>query len=392
MNESVEKFINFLEEKIFLAKNLMEKYEETRRKQSILNNSSIILKDMQRELKNLETLLAFLKMPKETIMKTHTVYKLFKYISNYLETDEFNVKEKMHIIFYVVQKNNLSFNINPNYIHEVLELNTFKKLYAPDMSMAKFEELAKKIDFVRIGGTYTKLLNKKEREINEKINEAIEITKRENKLFMLMHKYLQIHYFDKLNSYTEKDLKFINVALKKLNVSPKIIGSTIRILTKEMEKREQSEKNELQTEKSEKYDYKALEKEVSASIDLKDMFPLKPLSLEEKIYILSILIKMNVSKEERNLFLRNCEMVSKKTSPITKYLENYNRLKYYEESAGLQKEIAFMEDCFQEMMLCSDEDYLFWKESLQEALKQVEHWIPKNYEYEEEKASRLLKK
>ncbi len=121
------------------------------------------------------------------------------------------------------------------------------------------------------------------------------------------------------------------------------------------------------------------------------MMPKRPLSLEQKIFYLSILTKMNVSKEERCLFLRNCEIICKSGNPIVNFLDNYKRLKYYEESVGLQQEIAFMEGCIEEMKSCSKEDYLFWQNSLKNELQQVEHWIPKNFEYEKEEAIKLLR-
>ena len=36
------------------------------------------------------------------------------------------------------------------------------------------------------------------------------------------------------------------------------------------------------------------------------------------------------------------------------------------------------------------EEYLMWEEILKDILKKIEHWIPKNYEYEEEQVKLLL--
>lgn len=395
MEQAIEKFISFAEKKLNIIKEIVnecQKQKANKNTKIMLEKQEISLYTMQQEIRNLEKLLDFLKMPEEDAKKKHTIYKHYSYVSLYLDVTEFNAKERMEIILYVFQKNNASFLMEPDSIHEVLELNTFKELYAPNMSMEKFDEWASNIDFVKIGNTPTDLLNTEEQRIKEKAVEATEQTGKENKIFMLMHDYIQKHYFDKKESYTEQDLKFISTALKNVNVSPKIVSSTIRILTKEMNKREVGSQKICHLPEKIEYDYKSLEKEVSEVIDLKDMKPKHYLSLEEKVYYLSLLTRMNVSKEERSLFLRNCEMVLEEVSPLREYVENYNRLKYYEESVGLQKEIAFMEECFTEMLLCSHEDYYFWRQSLEETLKQVEHWIPKNYEYEESEASRLLVK
>ena len=50
-----------------------------------------------------------------------------------------------------------------------------------------------------------------------------------------------------------------------------------------------------------------------------------------------------------------------------------------------------MEVCSGEMMICSTKDYYLWKDVLYAELKQTERWIPKNFEFEEMEAQRLLK-
>lgn len=150
-------------------------------------------------------------------------------------------------------------------------------------------------------------------------------------------------------------------------------------------------KEPLKTPKS-TYDYKAMEREVSEVIDFNGMFPKQPLSKKQEIYYVALLSKMGVSREQRSLFLRNSEMLKGSISPILKYLDNLERLKFYEESVGLQKEISFMNDCFQECTKCDSKDFAFWEDNLGNELKKVENWIPKNFEYEEEQAKLVFKK
>lgn len=357
----------------------------------ILKGHPFLLRELQEEMVNLKKLLHFLNMSPEKTNEVHTIYKNYDYISSYLEGNDFNALEKMYVIFYVVKKNNSAFAPNVDTRQEILDLNVFKELYVPEMDIDQFEEIAKNIDFIKIGNTPAKLLNENERIIKKLIIEATSKTSEKNKIFIKMHKSIQEHYLDKTNEYTEKDLKYVNVALKNLNVRPKICASIMRILTKKLQQRKPIY-NEKMVEEKPKYNYDSLYKEASVAINLNNMKPYRALSLKEKIYYLSILTRMNVTKEERNLFLRNCEMLTNDQSVIEKYLENYSRLKYYEESAGLKNNIAFMEACLTEMGSCPPDDYLFWEESLANEMKQVEHWIPKNYEYEEVEASRLLSK
>ena len=205
---------------------------------------------------------------------------------------------------------------------------------------------------------------------------------------------LLIHCINKKGNLNENDIQMTTLALLKLGIAKELCDGIKYLLEKELTiSKQKVEKNVSRSKKQENnYDYKALEKEVSKAVDLKDMFPKRPLSLKEKIYYLSILTRMNVNKEERFQFLRNCEMLKKEIVELEEYQNILNRLRYYEESVGLQSEIQSIEECLIEMTKTNPqtEEYLMWEEILKDILKKIEHWIPKNYEYEEEQVKLLL--
>lgn len=401
MNESVQKFINHLNE----YKKLMEKIvkevrekinpENENKENIVINGMKFSLRQIQGEIMDISSLIQFLEKDKKEVRQDHYIYQRFSFLVTHLENVSFNATDKANIIFYIIEKNNYSYNQEKNMVHNIIDINKFKEFFAPEMDIMQFAQVMKKIDFFRIGNASEDTLSSQERIIKDAIIKAIEATKERDQLFMKLHDLIQEHYLSKQDSFNATDLKYINFALQKLLNNSSICAIIIRSLEKSLEKRilNQKKKDAPKILKKENnYNYKALEKEVSEVIELKDMYPKRPLSLKEKIYYLSILTRMNVNKEERFQFLRNCEMLKKEIVELEEYQNILNRLRYYEESVGLQSEVQSIEECLTEMKKTNlqTEEYLMWEEILKDILKKIEHWIPKNYEYEEEQVKLLL--
>lgn len=338
-------------------------------------------------LENVEFILNSLeKNPEEEL--NLCFFDSYSILNELFEKSELNSKEKWEIVVFLLEKNLKNYNEEAVSI----EKSTLEKLIRSRFTEAQ-------MNYLFFG-------SKDNIEENNK-NTLTTIEKQEVDEFLMNMKFqkgslrtckaftcIKRHFLNKKPNLNEGDIKITLKALQILGISKELCERFSYLLNKEKLKKQKEDvvkNNTIIKEEKSHYDYSALEKEVSQAIDLKDMYPKYALTLTERIYYLSILIKMNVSKEQRNLFLRNCELMYEERNPMLVYMETYNRLKYYEPSSGLQKDIAFMESCFQDMMLCSNEEYLFWKNSLGEELKQIEQWIPKNFEYEEVEAQRLLK-
>lgn len=413
MEQAVEKFINWLEQE---EDNIYQNTKQEAKKQykhyllhgeNILGETSEnianslyenIHKDLIGEYKKnglmskiskIDYLLDILTDKKHEIISERVLFTDFTMLCELLLESNLNTKEKVNIVLFFLEKDMRSFDEDAY----IIAYEDIKDLKMPSMSEKEFKKFVQGESFVTFFEKNFDELTEEEKIFDLQLRIRIDEKKLSNSIISAL-KSIQRHYFNKKIDLNETDIRITAKSMEVLGVTPGICFAFQSMLEnkiiKERKESQPSSKKAI-VEKTE-YDYKSLEKEVSEVIDLKDMKPKRYLSLEEKVYYLSILTKMNVLKEERSLFLRNCEMGLEEASPLREYVENYNRLKYYEESVGLQKEIAFMEECFKEMLLCNHDDYYFWKQSLEETLKQVEHWIPKNYEYEEAEASRLLKK
>lgn len=122
------------------------------------------------------------------------------------------------------------------------------------------------------------------------------------------------------------------------------------------------------------------------------MDPKRALTKEEEIQVLIILARMHIDREQRRTFLRKSEMLVGSKHPFTKYVENYDKLKYYEAKVGIQKELNDMEEYFGNLFLADEETYVCSREFLDETLKKVNSILPKNFLYEETKANNRLSK
>lgn len=388
---SIEKFINFLnvcleivESNIDYAKKVNERLYK-----AFLNPITFSSLNSECEEKSIMQMLHFLGHSKEELLETHMLFTSYSVASIYLDGSNLNAKEKMEIIMHILFKNCYVLLKDSQSIPVIFDQIIFKNFYAPDMDINEFEEFMQTIDIMTILKSNNPL-DKKSLKIKEKIIQTLEHTITENKKFIKAHKIMSEHYFTKLDDFDKKDLQFICVALKILNVSPKIQSSILRILNKVIENRKPIQ-NPVEKEVK-NYDYNAMCIELNTLIDFNEMWPKKALSKEEEIRVLFLLLKLNISKEQIYLFLRNSDTLRWNQNPLLKYMESFEKYNFYKSSVGIQKELKYMEDCFQESIICDFSDYMFWKENLDNEIKKIENWIPKNFEYEFVEARKLSKK
>lgn len=354
------------------------------------SGQEISITDIEYQLNVLYKLLYFLDLSYQEVQENHHVFISFPLVCSLLEETRLKNQEKMDVLFYIIEKNNASFQYNTTGNSNILDLTRLKELYSPNSSPEAFDKFMQKIDIQKLINSEESELSKQEAQIKKYLSKMLEESDVKNKRMIQMHNFIENHYLKKKDTYTEKDIQYVQVALKYLGVSDKDRTIIINNLKKNLKKRT-DEVVEEKRPKEKPFDYQSAFLKVNEVMDLKSMFPKRSLTLEERIFYLALLTKMNVPKEERYLFLRNCEMLAY-SNPIATYMMEYEKLKYYEEKAGLQQELAYLEELAQEIFLSSHEDYVFWKESMQNELKKIYSWIPKKFAYEEEEASKLVLK
>lgn len=212
---------------------------------------------------------------------------------------------------------------------------------------------------------------------------------------------LKKHYFNKIDengkfiNLNKDDVKIVIATLKKLGVTDKFASIAQRILTKEVVKEVKS-KSKYSFVNSTKFskklindkEYKAIRNEIKEYFDMHDGKVVRPLTEEETLYCANLMLKIGEDKLVRTLFDRTKQH---EKNPISRYVREYDKLKYYESRLGIEQEIEDMEIAFQNMILSSDEDYNILKSMLDEDLRTVESLLPSSYEYEMNKAKEYKK-
>lgn len=237
------------------------------------------------------------------------------------------------------------------------------------------------------------------------LNIIIDVTKDEDEYFikrykeiLVSHRTISKSYFNKKN-YNEKDIEKIILAIKVLGVNESITSEIFNILKTDLYKRIAKEKKK-QTENintngkysiNEYYDKQKERKEIieelNSYFNYEKMEAIRPLSTREKVHCVELLGLIGATNEEKLKFLKIVEAVPRKDedkglSPIAEFVDNYDKLKYYENSYGLQQHLKTIKDYLEQTFICDDEEYAFWSSEIKSELDKAMKWIPKTYEYE----------
>ena len=229
--------------------------------------------------------------------------------------------------------------------------------------------------------------------------------------FRKKHKILKEHYLDKLDSFNIDDIDIIISTLKELSIDEELCNKVKNALNRILYKstiREQKEKTRLENERSlteafkstkssktiiPKKDFQVVYRELQQYYDFDNMKPKKFLSLNELIYCIHLMLKIDFDEKTINEFIESIEKENKKiqNNPISIFINLYNKFKYYEMDLNLTEKIKRIESYIGEIFICSSEDYEFWKESINEELNDILDSLPINHEYEVSEAKKLLK-
>ena len=146
---------------------------------------------------------------------------------------------------------------------------------------------------------------------------------------------------------------------------------------------EEVKKSNLVTEK----EYRQIKKEIRQYYDLYHMEIVSEIDYETMIRLTSLMLRIGINKGEIKRFISKVKdtfVVS--DNAITNFVHEYDRLNYYFEDYDLKNILEYLEEIF----ICSDEDYLFWKDEIEKELDKLLSRIAYKYDYELEVAKKRL--
>lgn len=226
-------------------------------------------------------------------------------------------------------------------------------------------------------------------------------------VFQDNHRLIKEAYLDKIDSYTKDDIDIVLFALKELQVVDEVINSIRKTLEANLVRRQNKENKRKEREKLShiipkielpkkevlsKKEYNLTYRELLTYYDLDNQQVLRPLSIKEVIYCVRLMLKLNIQESAIDTFIRNIDKENKKMSnPISLYVSLYDKISYYAKDTEISKKIALIEEYLEQIFICSEEDYEFWKSMIGEEVSELTKLLPATGEYEKIEAKKLSK-
>lgn len=394
MDKAIIKFINYLQtESDKLQKEI---YTEAYQYQTAY--TPFIDRALLEKSEN-DNIIRLLSLPKDKWPLYNEIFNEFKVLSQRLESAPLSLSEKVTVLFIFFERNIASHVLEAD--TKAFEQKAIKNYHFKTMTSEEVIELTRSEKYSYLISTPDEELSEEDLIIKKDINDFTDKNLIDVSDIIKNNRSINDHYLKIKDSYTETDIKIIIDTLKNMGVIESILEATKIVLAKKIQKRQNSQKiitfNNFNSSKDEqsskKYlsdkEYKNIKKELSTYYDLYKSKLRRSLSYEEMIYCVNLLVQLGESKDAINLFIMNAEKVCISDNPITRYLQYYDKLKYYSKVIISDENMAEMDEYFKEIFICDDEDYLFWKNNLASILSSEINHLPLSAEYEIELSKKL---
>lgn len=315
----------------------------------------------------------------------------FKGLCDYLEGNAFPTSDVIQIIFFFIE-NNLKVIVKEV---DVKTIPPFRFTIASVSEMAEFYQLSDE----EISSLRMRCNDIEDCGEQIKTDESFVPTSQ----LLSTHHTIQKHYLDKLDTYTESDIKKVIDAFYQLKVPGKFCGKLERELRKELQKREKKSISIPKQESSNKKvssslltdkEYKNFIKEIREYYNEYTGEVLKPMTKEGVTRIVSKMIWVGYTRKSINQFYQgvNKSMRVEKKDSITQFMEQYDQFEYYsKDNLEIQQWLEEATTYLYEIFGCfSEADYAFWYQEFQSVLLQMNWKIPNTFDYEYMQAQNLF--
>lgn len=397
MNTSVIKFINYLENFLIdlnRSINRLEKNVVNINTQTIDCTSSKKIEN-EKAYQNLIHTKKFVKIALAILKNTGkgNLIECFGFFSTLLITSNLSEKVKMDVVMYLV-KRNIDLGILTSENSPVLNILSIRKYFPYNIEEEKFIEYLNTLDYATLLESKDENLSKEERSLRKMIQENMEKDFEIRKNRITFHRLIKEHYFDKVENYTKNDISFIIKSLKYLDIDPRLCASIEYILSKNIQKRETKSSKPCNSNiKSKKIvelpltrkEYKQIYHEISNLYDIENQRAIRPLNIEELIYLVSLLNKINIPEKE----IIKCIQISYKEfdsgykNPICEFNAYYEKMLYYSDNEDISAAISYIKGCIEMLFIPeSKKSYEIWKNEIKNTIHDILPVLNQHYEYE----------
>lgn len=389
MGNTIEKFIDYV---IKYNENIKLICQTKYQIEIAFNNGAepTFSDELSKEYKLTKNLIDTLTTPKEEWKKRQVNFDSFEELSEFLEKTQFKSKEKFEIICHILERNLASFNNSAI----ILDYDKIKKYKPKSMSSIEFEDFMYNGEFLKVIRKDENDLTEEERNLRNGIYEII-INNDYYVSSTIAQKSIKKHYFDKINEFTLKDIKFIIKSMKVLKISDKLLNGFEIILKNKINQREKRTEiyhgsKKIENKKFSEREYYKTFREIETYYNIQEQKAIKPLTLKEVIYLVSLMYRINISEKEiiKCIQTINRSGLEAYDNILVKFREYYPKMVHCSETPEIKKALeTIMEYTLElENILKSGSqnspDYYFWKNEIEEEFKNVTPELNKDYTFE----------
>lgn len=313
------------------------------------------------------------------------IFGNYGFFCQFLESSNFKLAEKLTIVKKFLKKTLINFDehsliITPQEAKMMLEENL------------DLEELEIYL-YVDEDG-FTKLWKEKSGSYLQKIVSCL--SKEKLKTIIEFKKELYKEEYD-----PKEDRENFIKAIEILGITPNLCQAFNHLLKKEKEKQEkhQREYKQMPTPRlaeetkarensivdvSQK-EYKQIFREIERMYNFEENTPNIPLTLEEVVYLISLMYKVNIEEKEiqksiKNIYKRDLYAYKNQMQEVREY---YPKMIYLQDREEINSALEKMVQIGEELMKKSNaEDHFFWRKMFLETFESVRFILKENYEFE----------
>ena len=214
-----------------------------------------------------------------------------------------------------------------------------------------------------------------------------------------IHEKIKNHYFDKKSSFIQEDIEITIEQYKLLGVSEILCNYFQSILTNDLEHRSKNLTNistkKIVEEKTEtkkivsNREYKKIFKEIEEYYNIQDQRAIKPLKLQEIIYLISLMYKIAIPEKEIKKFIQTIYATGYEAynDTLAKFYDYYPKMIYYRENEEIRLALDTISSYLKEIEEITNttkknEESIFWEDGIKEEFNKVLPQLNKNYNYE----------
>jgi hypothetical protein len=386
MNRSIEKLTTYLQD--LGLKTYSSAYTEAL-KSNIYNLIEAKNKEelMPCDLDNYRIFMKIVSNLNTFLTDGENFYNDFFFLDTCLIASNLSAHDKLNIITYVIQKNINNGILERNdeaFLVKLGDIDHFDSIEEVKTFLHKYYVLST----MDTDKEYTDTINSCERIIFDCKLRALS--------YIGAHDKIKEIYLDKLDSYSNEDILKLSEILKKLKFSKENIDDIKGYLSSNIDKRNNNKNKEIVIKKHEEIEVKRLDvkeqnkiyREIMSMYDIDLNLAIKPLNLEEIIYLVSLMKKINISDKEILLAIKNIykSFTSTYTNPLYEFNVYYEKMNYLSDNEEVKNAINYIKEIIPLILIPDDnKSYSEWMREISKTIADIKPILNENYEYELEK-------